>query len=525
MSRGHRRKKPAIPRKIMLINADHPSEVRVAVLVEGVLDELYIERASNDRITGNIYKGVVQNIDQTLQAAFVNIGAGKSGFLHASDVIPPNGGYHGVLKKPRLKRPPQKTPGRKLTIDEMLGPNQELFVQVVREGMGHKGPGLTTYVSIPGRYLVLMPALSKVGVSKKIEDQAIRRQLKERMNAFSIPKELGMIVRTAATTASDDEIKHDLAYLKRLWGNLRKQAKSTEPPVLLYKESDLVTRALRETLTADTDLVVVDAEPAFVQAKDFVSSVSPATAEKVKMYEGKDPLFVHYRVERQIEDLYERRANLPSGGYMVIDQTEAMVAVDVNTGHNRERSGAEEMILNTNLEAANELARQLRLRDIGGLVLVDFIDMARPENRKKLTDTLQEIFSKDRARVSIAPISPFGVVEMTRQRTGKGIMNVVFNRCPVCGGRGLVRSRESLGLTVMRSIREVLALRPEADNLEVLLAPTDAVDFSNEFRQEISALEGKDGPRIIVRPDPIVQAGRLKVVAKKDTEELTTLEH
>ncbi|MBN1809826.1 MAG: Rne/Rng family ribonuclease [Planctomycetes bacterium] len=524
MARKRRRRKPRIPSRIMLINSDHPSEIRVAILVEGILDELYIERSKTDRITGNIYKALVGNIDPALQAAFVDLGTGRNGFLHASDVVPPDGGYKGVLKKPRRSRR-RKPQGRKLSVEEMLRSKQEVLVQVVREGLGHKGPGITTYISVPGKYLVLMPALGKVGVSKKIEDPAVRRKLKERMVGFRVPKELGLIVRTAASTASDDEIRTDLNYLKRVWANLKKQAKETPAPTLLYKESDLVTRALRETLTADTDLVVVDAQDAFALARDFVTKISPAAKDKVTLYEGKDPLFVHYRVERQIEDLYERRVSLPSGGYMVIDQTEAMVAVDVNTGHNKERSGAEEMILNTNLEAAHELARQLRLRDIGGLVLVDFIDMGVAENRKRLQDELKAIFSKDRARVSIAPISPFGVVEMTRQRTGKGILNVVFNRCPVCAGSGLVRSRESLGLSVMRSIRAVLSSRSETNNIVIVLAAADAIEFLNEFRQEISALEADGGPRIMVRPDPAVQAGRLKIIALKDTEELVTVEH
>lgn len=519
MTRRRRRKKEA-PQKLMLINAREVHEVRVGVLAGNVLEEVYIERAATGRLTGNIYKGVVENADHSLQAAFVDIGTRRNAFLHAKDVIPPHGGFEEILGGRREK----PAPGRRLSIRDMLRSRQEVLVQVTRDGIGTKGPAVTTYLSLPGRYLVLMPALGKVGVSKKIEDDELRHKLRARLDNLPIPANLGLIVRTAAFNASDAALKRDLAYLKRLWNAFKRKAKSAKAPAVVYEEQSLVVRALRERLTTDTDEVIVDAEDAFQQAKEFVEQVSPSMGDRVKLYEAREPLFTHHGAEVQVERLFDRTVMLPSGGYLVIEQTEAMVAVDVNTGKNRERSSSEDMILNTNLEAARELARQLRLRDIGGLVLVDFIDMARAESKRELTRTLREIFRKDRARVSIAPISSFGVVEITRQRTGGGLRNVVYSRCPYCAGTGSVRSGESLGILAMRALQEALYRDPPPATVNLVLHPSDVPDFSNAFRGSLAALETDTGVRIMVLPDASVNVGRIKVVAERDEKELFTLE-
>lgn len=507
--------------KVMLMNAREPHEVRVAVLVDKSLDEYYVERAAMGRLAGNIYKGLVANVDAVLQAAFVNIGLERNGFLHASDVTPPDGGFAGILGKPDVPKPRKR---QRLPIQHMLRARQELLVQVSREGVGAKGPAVTTFISLPGRYLVLTPAMRLMGVSKKISDEAVRAQLRERLKTLAPPEDAGMILRTAAAAASDAELKNDLAALQALWEALKEKARTAPAPALIYEEQALATRALREMLALDTEEVIVDTEDAFRQAREFVRQVAPALLPRLKLHQEPAPLLAAYGVEEQVEALFERQVPLPSGGHIVIEQTEAMVTIDVNSGHSRERSSTEEMLLKTNLEAAREIARQLRLRDIGGLVLMDFIDMQRTESKKELQRTLREVFKKDRARFDIAPISRYGIVEMTRQRTGRGLRNVVYARCPHCAGSGFVRSGESTGLVALRAVQEALFQDAAAKTVRVRLNPADVAGFANDFRQPLAALETKTGSRIILEADAQVTAGRVKVAAEREGRQLLLLE-
>ncbi len=501
-------------KKEMLINVSQPEECRIAIVEDGLLEELYIERASQDNYVGNIYKGRIVNMEPSIQAAFVDFGVGRNGFLHISDVVAEyfrQGGYEvdGTESMGGSHNadfdlldddtPPQRSPqkgrnrngGRpreKPPIQDLFKRGDEVVVQVIKEGMGTKGPTLSTYVSIPGRYLVLMPALGRVGVSRKIEDDVARRKLRSTMLELNPPKGLGFIVRTAGQERTKKELSRDLAYLLRLWKVIVRRIRRQSGPSELYEESDMIVRTIRDIVTSDVDAILIDQQEAHDRAKEFLQLVMPRHVGKLHYYDGKDPLFHKYKIEDEIGKIHDREVPLKEGGSIVIDQTEALVAIDVNSGKFRTDDSAEETAYRVNIAAAKEISRQLRLRDLGGVIVNDFIDMRREKNRRGLERELRDSMKRDRARTKILRISPFGLIEMTRQRVRPSLKRSVYKDCPCCQGRALVKTAESMAIDVIRTLM-VAAQQRNCEKVTVRVNDEVAAYLNNKKRKEIAHLE------------------------------------
>jgi ribonuclease E len=510
----------------MLINVAQPEECRIAIVEDGSLEELYIERTSQDNYVGNIYKGKVVNLEPSIQAAFVDFGVGRNGFLHISDVEPQyyrqggfdpgkplDSGSHATRAdvdlgddetdgpvgdedqaRPRGRnRPPRPgaRPRIKPPIQDILRRGDEVLVQVIKEGMGTKGPTLSTYISIPGRYLVLMPALGRVGVSRKIEDDEVRRKLRDVMLELNPPKGLGFIVRTAGIDRTKRELSRDLAYLLRLWKVIVRRIKKYPAPIDIYEESDMIIRTIRDIFTSEVDAIYIDEPSAYERAKEFLQIVMPRYVSRLQLYEGKEPLFHKYNLDREISLIHQRKVPLRQGGSIVIDQTEALVAIDVNSGNFRADDSAEETAYQMNLQAAREIARQLRLRDLGGVVVNDFIDMRKEKHRRNVERALRDAVKRDRARTKILRTSPFGLIEMTRQRIRPSLKRSVYKDCPGCSGSGVVKTAESMAIEVVRLL--ILATQ-HADVAKVTVTVADdvATYLNNRKRRELSRLEDEN---------------------------------
>jgi ribonuclease E len=517
----------------MLINVAQPEECRIAIVEDGVLEELYIERTSQGNFVGNIYKGRIVNLEPSIQAAFVDFGVGRNGFLHISDVEPQyfrQGGYDP--KRPILpdgtqangngddhgdephggggrgengrgggtrtaRQRPGIRPRFKPPIQEIFHRGDEVLVQVIKEGMGTKGPTLSTYISIPGRYLVLMPALGRIGVSRKIESDEDRRRLRDILRELNPPKGVGFIVRTAGTDRTKKELSRDLAYLLRLWKVIVRRIKKHPGPVDIYEESDMIIRTIRDIFTGDVDAIYIDEPAAFERAKEFLQIVMPRYVSRLQFYDGKEPLFQKYNLDEEITKINQRRVPLRGGGSLVIDQTEALVAIDVNSGSFRTDGSAEESAFQLNQIAAREIARQLRLRDLGGVVVNDFIDMRKDRNRRTVERTLRDAVRRDRARTKILRISPFGLIEMTRQRIRPSLKRSVYKECPSCNGSGLVKSPESMAIEVVRK----LLLRSHLEHVARITVTVEeevANYLNNKKRRELAKIEDDNKVQILV---------------------------
>lgn len=499
----------------MLINVSQPEECRIAIIEDGILEELYVERASQDNYVGNIYKGKIVNIEPSIQAAFVDFGVGRNGFLHISDVEPqyfrqggfdpagvdpPGGGSRRddldvgdddepqqTQRRPRGNRTGHR-PRFKPPLQDIFRRGDEVLVQVIKEGIGTKGPTLSTYISIPGRYLVLMPALGRVGVSRKIAEEDERRKLREIMLELNPPKGLGFIVRTAGAGRTKKELSRDLAYLLRLWKVIVRRLKKHAGPLDIYEESDMIIRTIRDMCTTDVDAIYVDQQQAYERARDFLQLVMPRHVHRLHCYEGKEPLFHKYKLENEISRIYKREVPLRLGGSIVIDQTEALVAIDVNSGSFRIDDTAEEAAYQLNLAAAREIARQLRLRDLGGVIVNDFIDMRREKHRRAVERALRDAMRRDRARTKILRTSPFGLIEMTRQRIRPSLKRSVYTDCPCCNGRGVVKTAESMAIEVIRMLM-LASQQPNACRVTVRVNDEVASYLNNRKRREITLLE------------------------------------
>lgn len=479
--------------KRMLINAVEPEESRIAVLEDGVLEELYLERQSLAQIVGNIYQGKVVNVEPSIDAAFVEFGGSRNGFLHASDTLP------RLRESDRSKNPSRGKDGHR-RIEDLLRQGQEIVVQVTKIGIGNKGPALTTYLSIPGRYLVLMPDVAKLGVSKKIEDEEQRSRLKQLLTELQPPSDMGFIVRTAGMGQTKRELDRDLRYLLKLWHVVSKRAKKAKAPALIYQESDLVIRTVRDIFSADISELIVDSPSVFERVQDFLRQVMPRYERRVKLYEGSEPLFHKFKIEEEIDKIGRRQVALPLGGSLVIDQTEALVAIDVNSGKFTDEKDAEETAYKINLEAAKQICRQLRLRDLGGMVVSDFIDMREEKHRRAVEKTFSEALKRDRARTKVLRMSRFGLIELTRQRMRPNLSLSTYQTCMMCGGSGRVKSLESTCLELMREVRAVLS-RNGTPEVEILAHPEVAGYLLNEQRKKLAELEGSANIRIYVRAD------------------------
>jgi len=630
--------------KRMLINALDPEESRIAVVEDGVLQELHVELASREAYLGNIYKGKVVNIEPSIGAAFVSFGGRMNGFLHVSDVLPaygrpdftledviegrarvsaddgpesvqaaladddeegdegaaaPSAGgapaeasaadaepahedqvqqvhedeHHGdsregshdaehpgedhdepiaMAAEPEGEsaeghgesgddgddqgetaqseapadggeaaatevRPVQRRrdrgrrdrgrgdrgkPRTRATIDQLLKRGQEVVVQVTKEGIGTKGPTLTTYISLPGRCLVLMPSLPKCGVSRKIEDSKERRRLKRIVRELDETGHggIGFIVRTAGINKSLQDLERDRDYLKKIWELVAQRLKVTRAPALLYQESDLVLKAMRDLFTPDIADVVGDSRDVYLRIKDFAEKLMPHMADRIKLHELATPLFHSFGIEKEVEALFQPKIDLPNGASIVIDQTEALVAIDVNSGKFKPGTELDETAYRTNLDAIPEIVRQLRLRDLGGLIIIDFIDMSQERHRRGVEKRLIEALRGDRARIKVGRISPFGMLEITRQRVGPGLKRTVFTQCPHCKGSGWARTVQSKSLAVLREVRALLNLKGYS-SLQVFTAPAVNDYLTNYKRRQVMDQEDATGKTVFFRPE------------------------
>jgi len=497
-------------KKEMIINVSQPEECRVAVIEDGQLEELYVERASQGNCVGNIYKGKVVNLEQGIQAVFVDFGIGRNGFLHISDVEPQyyrQGGFDPTKPidqqngKKQDKQQDSRRKGRgqqrhynggrprvKPPIQDIFKKGDEVLVQVIKEGIGNKGPTLSTYLSIPGRYLVLMPSLGRVGVSRKIEDDKERRKLRDILLDLEPPKGLGFIVRTAGLGKKRGDLERDLAYLIRLWKAIVRRVEKTQTPVDIYEESDIIIRTMRDTVNSDMDAIYIDEKDAYKRARDFLEMIMPKFVDRLHLYDGKQPIFHKYQLDQEIARIYKREVKLKEGGSIVIDPTEALVAIDVNSGNFRTDSNAEVSAYKMNLNAAREIARQLRLRDLGGVIVNDFIDMRQEKHRRGVERALRDAMDRDRARTKIMRTSPFGLIEMTRQRIRPSLKRSVYDDCPCCSGRGIVKTAESMAIEVVRKLM-MASRKNEITRVTVRVHEGVSAYLNNKKRREIMALE------------------------------------
>jgi len=430
----------------MMINRDHPEVCRAVILEDGRINDYIVENVSQEKIKGNIYLGVINRVEPAIEAAFVDFGGSKYGFLSFKDILKESYVDTGE-KKARVR------------IQDVLVRGQEILVQVAKESRDAKGPSLTNSISLPGRFLVLMSGSHASAVSRKIEDGEERKKLKTLVADFKLPDNLGLIIRTAGLGRTKTELQKDLQRLLMVWENLStsREKKINKPPFLLYQEADMVVRLVRDNFTTETSEVLVDNIESYNAVKGFMKMVMPRFTDRVKLYKDTTPIFSRFNIEDQIESLYQRNVSLPSGGSIVFDSGEAMVSIDVNSGKTTSASQLEETALKTNLEAAEEIGRQLRLRDLGGLVVIDFIDMFHKKNQTLVEKEIKKICKLDKARINIARISKFGLLEMSRQRLAPPVQQGAFVKCDSCAGTGIVRSLNYVVIHVLRKINENLA--------------------------------------------------------------------
>ena len=490
-------KEPPVVRKI-LINAIEPQEIRIGILEDGRLDQLYYERAAEKKYLGNIYKGRVVNVEPSIQAAFVDIGIGRNGFLHVSDVL---GIYKDSTVVP-VNRLSERVPGsRDMKMQDILRKGQDILVQISKDSIGMKGPSLTTYVSLPGKYLVLMPGVSRHGVSKRIRDGSERSALRKKLANIDPPEGMGYIVRTAGEEETAELLKKDFDGLMSSWTDIVEKVRTRRTPTLLFQESDLVTRSLRDLFDSSVEEILIDESAVYEHGKDFLLGVMPQAAERLKHYTGKTPLFTKFGIEQQIERIYNRRIQLPSGGWIILEQTEALVSVDVNSGKYRDEEDLESTALKTNLEAAEVICQELRLRDLGGLVVIDFIDMEKMPNRRELEQAVKKWLSKDKAKSWITRVSRFGIIEMTRQRVRPSFESSNHVACSCCEGTGWVKSPTSAGIEILRRLRGELGQR-QKKTCEITTGP-DVTKYLCSDRGELLANFEKDyNKKIVVKNDP-----------------------
>ena len=475
--------------KRMLVNATQPEECRVAMVDGQFLYDLDIEVAARSQRKASIYKARITRIEPSLEAAFVDYGAERHGFLP----------FKEIAREFYADRTTES--GEAPTVRDALAEGQELLVQVEKEERGKKGAALTTFPSLAGRYLVLMPNNPRAGgISRRIEGEE-RTALREALSALEVPAGMGLIVRTAGVGKSHEELQWDLDYLLKLWGAVETAANERSGPFLVYQESNVIIRAIRDYFDKDVNEVLIDDEKVYGQARDFIAQVMPESAGRVRHYDGRVPLFSRFQIESQIESAFSHSVRLPSGGSLVIDHTEALVSIDVNSAKATKGGDIEETALNTNLEAADEVARQLRLRDVGGLIVIDFIDMAPARNQREVETRLREALRQDRARVQLGRISRFGLLEMSRQRLRPSLGESSLRTCPTCNGRGYVRGPESLALSVLRIVQEE-AMKDLTGRIVARLPIEVATFLLNEKREDVFDIEKRTGVQIILVPDP-----------------------
>jgi len=496
-------------KKLMLINASHEEESRVAIVEDDFLQELDIESTHKVLTKGNIYQATITKVEASLQAAFVEYGSLRQGFLPLSE-IHPDFWKDGVDKT--------KDP-RNVNIQDVLQAKQKILVQVVKEERGSKGAAMTTFISLAGRYLVLSPNTARGGISRKLPDD-VRRTLKEILLQLDVPDHMGLIVRTAGRDQKLQDLERDYSYLMRLWDEIRIKGGSTAAPALIYLEGDMATRAIRDHFSDDIQEIWVDNHEVYTRTKDFVHAVLPGKEKLVKLYRGKKPIFRHYGIEGQCEQIHEREIRLPSGGSIVFDPTEALTAVDVNSSRSTRGKHIDDTALNTNLEAAQEIARQLRIRDIGGLVVVDFIDMVNRKHGQQVEEALRIATTSDKARVQFARISRFGLLEMSRQRLHPSVRETTTETCPRCEGRGTILTVESMALQMLTRMED-LAEKGKKPKLVVQVPSETGEYLMNNKRDNIARIEEMHDIQISlqIRPDLLIPHYRIERHWRDETQD------
>ncbi|HHI93282.1 MAG TPA: ribonuclease E [Gammaproteobacteria bacterium] len=491
--------------KRMLFNATQPEELRVAMVDGQRLYDLDIETAGREQKKANIYKARITRVEPSLEAAFVDYGADRHGFLPLKEI-----------SRAYFDPDAEKTGGR-VNIKQVLKEGQEIIVQVEKEERGNKGAALTTFISLAGRYLVLMPNNPRAGgVSRRIVGEE-RNEIRDALAALDIPEDMGLIVRTAGVGKNPEELQWDLNYLLQLWEAIDKASKEGSAPFLVYQESDVIIRAIRDNLRKDISEILIDDKVIFDKATEFMQMVMPHNLNKLKHYDDSVPLFTRYQIESQIETAFKREVRLPSGGAIVIDHTEALISIDINSARATKGSDIEETALNTNREAAEEVARQLRLRDLGGLVVIDFIDMSASRNQREVENTLREALKMDRARVQIGRISRFGLLEMSRQRLRPSLGESVQIVCPRCEGHGTIRGTESLALSILRIIEED-AMKEQTARIVVQVPINVATFLLNEKRQAITDIEQRQGIKVVLIPNPTFDTPHYEVQRERASD-------
>ncbi|WP_166265430.1 ribonuclease E [Marinobacter caseinilyticus] len=491
--------------KRMLINATHPEELRVALVDGQRLFDLDIESSSREQKKSNIYKGRITRVEPSLEAAFVDFGADRHGFLPLKEI-----------SKEYFKKSPGQIEG-KINIKEVVSEGQEVIIQVDKEERGNKGAALTTFISLAGRYLVLMPNNARAGgISRRIEGEE-RAQLKEAMSGVQVPKSMGIIVRTAGIGRTTEELQWDLDYLVQFWEAISQAAGERKAPFLIHQESNVIIRAVRDYLRQDIGEVLIDSSIVHEDVLNFVRAVMPSFENKIKLYQDEIPLFSRYQIEGQIETAFQREVKLPSGGSIVIDPTEALVSIDINSSRATKGHDIEETALQTNLEAAEEIARQLRLRDMGGLIVIDFIDMTPARHQREVEQKVREALEIDRARVQVGKISRFGLLEMSRQRLRPSLGETRSEVCPRCNGQGTIRGIESLALSIMRLIYEESS-KDKTGEVRAVVPISVATFLLNEKRKQIADIEARQEVEIVVVPAPHMDTPHFEILRMRDDE-------
>ena len=491
----------------MLINAVESEEYRIALVKDGLLDGFHIETAATEQRIGNIYKGTVERVEPSLQACFVNFGSDRNGFLPYSEIHPE---YYSEGQGEAKEQP-------LLPIEKTIKKGQELLVQVTKEMPGRKGAYLTTYLSLASRYLVLMPG-STGGVSKKIEDEKERLRLKSIMTNLKVPEEIGYIVRTAAMKQNKRELSRDLNGLLRMWRSIKENVENANPGTLVHKEEDICLRTLRDYFSSEISEVLVDDKEIYGKVRKYMRIISPRHIRRAKLYKDRRPIFAHYEIEKQIETIYSSRVPLKSGGSIVIDPTEALIAIDVNSGRGRSGKSIEHTAYTVNIEAASEIARQLRLRDMGGLVVIDFIDMKDKKHIREVEKEIREKSKEDRAKIDMGHISKFGLLELSRQRLRPSIESRSYQVCNYCQGRGIVLSVEAAAVSFLRQIWMGVSNKGVVQVRGVL--PADVATYlQNRKRKELAELETRYDVGINLQGDPSLPpgSGNLEFIKENDS--------
>ncbi len=510
--------------KEVIINAE-TLETRVAVLEEGRLEEFNIERTTEERLVGSIFKGKVRNLEDGLKAAFVDIGFEKNAFLHYWDIVPSNfdSGVEIVERPSERDRRRDKPKITQKDIPRVYPPGSEIIVQVTKGPIGTKGPRVTTNLVLPGRYLVLLPNSDQSGISRKIENQQERQRLKKILRELSIPDGMGVIMRTVGEGQQKRYFVRDLALLLEEWHEIQARIKNRPMATCVFEEPDLIERTVRDFLTEDVERIVVDNPKAYDRMREMISRISRRSANKVKLYTDPQPIFDRFSISRQLENAFSRQVHLKSGGYIVVDETEALVAIDVNTGRHKGGKDQETAILKVNLEAADEISRQLRLRNMGGLIVLDFIDMKSRRDQQQVYQRMKEGLRRDKAKTHVLPISQLGLMEMTRQRHSESVHAAVYDDCPYCKGRGKVKSALTMSVEIQRKLGEILKKRPRDESdfqLRIIVHPTILERLRTEDEKHLIEMEKRYFGKLSFRADPAMHAEEFKIVDVTNNEEM-----